>query len=79
MEERVAALEAAVEALQAQITQMIDALYESNEHYQTIGTEVNSTLKNDMGNMDNRVNTNAAGIVDLSGAVDDLIVAILEG
>lgn len=79
MEERVAQLEAAVEALQAQVTQMIDALYESNEHYQTINTEVNSTLKNDMGNMDNRVNTNASGIVDLNGAVDDLIVAILEG
>lgn len=79
MEERVAQLEAAVEALQAQLTQMIDALYESNEHYQTINTEVNSTIKNDMGNMDGKITVNANGIADANSAIDDLAVAILEG
>lgn len=79
MEERIAALEAAVAALQTLITQMTDALYESNEHYQTINTEVNSTLKNDMANMDGKIAVNTNGIADANNAIDDLAVAILEG
>lgn len=76
MEERIARLEEEVLELREQLTQMIDALYVANDHYQTINAEVNSTLKNDMGNMDNSINTNARSIVDLNGVVDDIIVAI---
>ena len=79
MEERIEQLEAAVETLQAQFAQIIDALYESNEHYQIIDNEVNSTLKNDMGNMDGEIISNANNIANANEAINDLAVAILEG
>ena len=79
MEKRITALESEVAELRLQLTQLIDALYESNEHYQTIDREVNSTLKNDMGNMSVAIDGMGVAVGSANSAIDDLAVAILEG